>query len=75
MDKEHLMQMTYDREADVLYVSLGAPRRAVSREIGDDILLRVDPDTNEVVGLTVLNLSTRDSDEPLPLTAIFAATA
>ncbi len=75
MDKEHLMQMSYDREADVLYVSLGAPRRDISREIGDDILLRLDPETNEVVGLTVLNLSTRYSDEPLPLTAIFAASA
>jgi uncharacterized protein YuzE len=68
MEKTNVMQLTYDREADVLYISIGAPRRAVSREIGDDVLLRVDPDTGKIVGLTVLNLSTREDQEKLPLT-------
>jgi uncharacterized protein YuzE len=52
-------QLFYDRESDVLYLSIGDPRPAISREIGDDVLLRVDPDTAEVVGLTILNLSAR----------------
>lgn len=67
MDKESLMQLSYDRVADVLYVSIGAPRPAISREMGDDVLLRIDPDTGEVVGLTVLNLSTRQHSETLPI--------
>jgi uncharacterized protein YuzE len=68
MDKGHMMQIAYDREADVLYLSVGDPRPAVSREIGDDVLLRVDPESGEVVGLTVLNLSTREDYGSLPLT-------
>ena len=48
-------------------LSIGEPRRAISREIGDDVLLRLDPDTGTIVGLTVLNLSTRGSLETLPL--------
>jgi uncharacterized protein YuzE len=57
MDK--VTQVLYDKESDVLYLSIGDPRPAISREIGDDVLLRVDPDTEEVVGLTILNLSAR----------------
>jgi len=67
MEKENVMQLSYDREADVLYLSIGAPRPAVSREVGDDVLLRVDPDTGAVVGLTVLNLSTRNDLDSLPV--------
>lgn len=67
MDKNNMMQLAYDQEADVLYLSVGEPRPAISREIGDDVLLRVDPHTGEVVGLTVLNLSTRTISEVLPI--------
>ncbi|MBX3066807.1 MAG: DUF2283 domain-containing protein [Anaerolineae bacterium] len=67
MDKEHLMQVAYDKEADVLYLSVGDPRPAVSREIGDDVLLRLDPDTGQIVGMTILNLSDRESLESLPV--------
>jgi uncharacterized protein YuzE len=67
MEKESMMQLAYDREADVLYLSIGDPRPAISREIGDDVLLRVDPNTGDVVGLTILNLSTRDTREILPV--------
>ena len=67
MDKADLMQVAYDAQADVLYVSIGQPRAAISQEIGDDVLLRVDPESGEVVGLTILNLSTRSVSEQLPL--------
>mgnify|MGYP001240535106 CR=1 FL=1 len=72
MEKEHLMQLAYDQDADVLYISVGEPRKAISREIGDDVLLRVDPETGEVVGITVTNLSTRTSLADLPLTLTLA---
>jgi uncharacterized protein YuzE len=62
-----MMQLMYDQEADVLYLSVGEPRPAISREVGDDVLLRVDPETGAVVGLTILNLSTRALREPLPI--------
>ena len=54
--------MFYDREADVLYLTLGQPQEAISREMGDDVLLRVHPQTGEVVGLTVLNFASRFGD-------------
>ncbi len=49
------LNFDFDREADVLYVSLGRPRRAISREVGDDVLVRFDLKTNRVVGFTILN--------------------
>jgi uncharacterized protein YuzE len=67
MDKTDLMQLAYDTEADVLYLSIGEPRRAVSREIGDDVLLRLDPDNGSIIGLTILNLSTRGNLNDLPI--------
>lgn len=67
METGTLMQLAYDQEADVLYLSVGDPRPAISREIGDDVLLRVDAENGQVVGLTVLNLSTRAGLEQLPV--------
>lgn len=68
-------QLYYDRDADTLYLTVGEPRPAISREIGDDILLRIDPDTGSIVGMTVLNLSDRFGtlDEPgsLPVSLVF----
>lgn len=67
MEKNDLLQIAYDHEADVLYFSVGEPRRAISRKAGDDVLLRVDPDHGEIIGLTILHLSTRDSLANLPI--------
>lgn len=64
MDK--VTQLFYDAEGDVLYLSIGEPRPAISQEVGDDVLLRIDPDTGEIVGLTVLNLSSRFGSVQLP---------
>lgn len=70
MDK--VTQLFYDRDTDVLYLSIGEPRRAISREIGDDVLLRVDPETDDVIGLTIMNLSSRfgelESPQSIPVT-------
>ncbi len=49
----------YDKEADVLYLSLGEPVPAVGVDIGDGLVLRVDEARNEVVGLTVIGLRRR----------------
>jgi len=64
MDK--VSQLFYDAEGDVLYLSIGDPRPAISEELGDDVLLRVDVETGEIVGLTVLNLSARFSSIQTP---------
>ncbi len=54
---EH-MWIDYDREADVLYLSFRRPQRATKTiEADEDILIR--KDGNKIVGLTILNASSR----------------
>ena len=49
----------YDKEADVLYLSFRKPQRAKKTvEMDDNVLIRTDDD--EVVGITILNASSRD---------------
>ena len=51
------VQFHYDREADVLYLSVGKPQRAKTVEMGEDFVLRLHPKTAEVVGVTIVNFS------------------
>lgn len=64
------LQYFFDREADILYVSQGPPRaEAESEEVGDGVIARLDPQTHEVIGFTVLNFLKR-SDQHLPTTVL-----
>jgi uncharacterized protein YuzE len=56
---EGKMNFYYDEKGDILDMSIGRPRKAISREVSDDILIRVIPETKEVVGLTILNFGKR----------------
>ncbi len=48
----------YDKEADVLYLNFRKPQRAKKTvEMEDDVLIRIDDD--EIVGITILNASSR----------------
>ncbi len=49
----------FDKEGDVLDISLGKPKKARSKEIGNDIVVRIDPKTDEIVGFTILNFEKR----------------
>jgi uncharacterized protein YuzE len=51
------VQFHYDREADVLYLSVGKPQRAKTVEMGEDFVLRLHPKTAVVVGMTIINFS------------------
>ena len=52
------IRLTYDKEADVLYLSFRKPQRAKEIvETDDDVLIRTDGD--QIVGITILNASTR----------------
>ncbi len=54
---EHIW-IDYDKEADVLYLSFQKPQRAKRTvEIDNDILIR--KDGKKIVGITILNASTR----------------
>jgi len=57
--------LDYDREADVLYMSFRKPQRAKKTiETDDDILIR--KDGKDIVGLTIMNVSTREQFHPDP---------
>lgn len=50
--------LDYDKEADVFYMSFRKPQRATETiEMDDDILVR--KDGKEIVGLTILNASSK----------------
>lgn len=48
-------ELSYDRDADVLYVSIGSPRPAFTEEAEEGLLIRKDPKTGETVGITILD--------------------
>jgi hypothetical protein len=56
---EKNLRFLYYPPSDELNIHFGAPRPAISREIDDEIYLRLDPQTREVVGLTVLHFRQR----------------
>ena len=49
----------YDAEADVLYLSVGQPKKAEGIDIGEGTVVRVDPETQEVVGITLIGIRER----------------
>ena len=71
---EKKMKFFFDKEGDVLDISLGEPEEAISREVEDDIIVRINT-KNEIVGLTVLNFEKRfekTNKEDIPLSAKFS---
>ncbi len=47
----------FDKEADILYISFGEPVYSEVLENGSDSLIRFNPETNEITGITILNFS------------------
>lgn len=59
------LNIYYDKEADVLYVSKGKPSaRDETFETKDEVVVRKNPKTGEVKGFTVLHFLKRGSKEP-----------
>jgi len=55
MASDHVLDLSYDEDGDVLYASLGSPQAALSYEVTKDIWLDYVPPSRAVVGLTVIN--------------------
>jgi hypothetical protein len=49
------LQLSYDRDAGVLYVSTGSPGPAYTDEDEQGILIGKDPKSGETVGVTILD--------------------
>jgi hypothetical protein len=55
----HFSHCSYDAENDVAYLSVEGPREAIVWESPEGHLVRLDPDTDELVGITILLLRER----------------
>ena len=51
------INFNYDEDADVMYFYVGRPRRAKTVELGNDFVLRLEPRSGRVIGLTVVDFS------------------
>jgi len=56
LEKDKIV-MSYDREAYTVYISFGKPRKAVSEEVDPYVVVRRDPKTRAMVGITITNFS------------------
>lgn len=73
---DNRLKFFFDKKGDVLDIAIGKPEKAISRELNNDIVVRIDPKTKEIVGFMILNFGKRfehrDKGETLPITATFA---
>lgn len=54
-EKKKKINWDYDAEADVLYISFGIAKNAEGVDIGEGTIIRIQQDTNEITGVTILN--------------------
>lgn len=59
LEKKENLDWSYDEEADVLYISIGEPRKAIGVDIGEGAILRYIEETGELVGITLLGVKER----------------
>lgn len=57
------ISLDYDKENDVLYLYFEKVQEAVSREIADGVFVRLDPYTDQVVGVTILDLRKKSLED------------
>jgi uncharacterized protein YuzE len=56
---EKALRFSYYPPSDELNIHFGEPRPCISKEIADEIYLRLDSETREIVGLTILHFRQR----------------
>jgi len=56
LEREENLSWDYDEEADVLYIAIGEPRKALAIDIGEGLIVRYMEETGEVVGLTIIGV-------------------
>ena len=58
--KKNILNVFYDKQADVLYMSQGKPSaRDETSETKEEVVVRKNPKTGEVKGFTILNFLKR----------------
>lgn len=59
LQKKENLNWDYDEEADVLYISVGEPAKALGLDVGEGVIVRYQEKTGEVVGLTIIGVRQR----------------
>jgi uncharacterized protein YuzE len=59
LKKQQNLNWDYDEEADVLYISIGEPHKAIGVDIGEGTIVRYIESTREVVGFTLVGVKKR----------------
>ena len=59
LEKKENLNWDYDEEADVLYISIGEPVKALGVDVGEGTIVRYREETGEVVGLTIIGMKER----------------
>ena len=59
LEKKERLDWEYDEEADMLYLSIGKPRKATGVDIGEGVVVRYDEKKREVEGLTIVGMRAR----------------
>jgi hypothetical protein len=54
------LNLFYDKKGDILDISIGPPQPAISDEIGNDVIIRHHPETDEITGFTFFPLISYD---------------
>jgi site-specific recombinase len=47
------IKVAYDDEHDMLFITIGSPREAVMVEVDKRLHFRVDPETDQIIGMTI----------------------
>ena len=76
MAKQKIDQLTvsYDKDADVLYITEGKPRETIGEIMDDGIIVRRDSKTKEIIGFTIVDFTDHFSGsrpQRIPLKAHF----
>lgn len=59
LDKKENLNWDYDEEADVLYISIGEPQKALGVDIGEGVIVRYIESSGEIVGITIIGMRER----------------
>lgn len=57
------IKINHDQKGDVLYIVFGENRPSYAEDIGEGVYARYDMETDELVGITILDFSKRSKGE------------
>lgn len=52
-----MMRYSYNKDADEFNISLRKSQKAISLELSDEVYVRLQPKTKEILGFTILHFS------------------